>query len=52
MLINYQNNENAATETKKHVEGFGVKAELLKFDVADRETTNEKIHTFKYKVIM
>lgn len=35
ILINYLGNEKAATETQKMVEEWGVKAELLRFDVAN-----------------
>ncbi|MDR2011313.1 MAG: 3-oxoacyl-ACP reductase FabG [Bacteroidales bacterium] len=40
IIINFVSNENAANETKKLVEEFGVKAELLKFDVADKDATD------------
>ena len=36
ILINYQSNEAAAQETAKLVEQHGVKAEIIKFDVADK----------------
>lgn len=36
ILINYQSNETAALETAKLVEQHGVKAEIIKFDVADK----------------
>jgi 3-oxoacyl-[acyl-carrier protein] reductase len=41
ILINYLSNENAASETKHLVEQKGVKAELLKFDVSNREEVRE-----------
>jgi len=43
VIINYRNNENAAVETKKEVEQYGVKGELLKFDVSDFKLTFKTI---------
>lgn len=43
ILVNYNSNEAAAEEVKKIVEEKGVKAQLLKFDVADRNTTKNVI---------
>jgi 3-oxoacyl-[acyl-carrier protein] reductase len=37
VIINYNSNEAAAKETAKEVEQFGVKAELMQFDVANKE---------------
>lgn len=43
VLINYNSNEAAAREVKKAVEEKGVKAELMKFNVAQREETKSSI---------
>ena len=36
VIINYVSNDEAAQETKKMVEDIGIKAELLKFDIANK----------------
>lgn len=41
ILVNYTSNEQAAKETQELVESIGVAAEILKFDVADREQVRE-----------
>ncbi len=41
ILINYTSNDQAAKETQELVKSLGVDAELLKFDVADREQVRE-----------
>ncbi len=43
ILINYKGNKEAATETAEQVRALGVEAELLPFDVADREETRQAI---------
>lgn len=43
ILINYLSNEQAAKETLKLVEEKGVKGELVKFDVTNREEVRETI---------
>lgn len=40
ILINYNSNKAAAEETKKAVESFGNKAEILAFDVADKNAVD------------
>ncbi len=37
ILLNYRNNDEAAQQTKTEVEAFGVKCELLKLDVSNKE---------------
>lgn len=41
LLINYNSNEAAALETLKEVEALGKTGEILKFDVANSEETNQ-----------
>jgi 3-oxoacyl-[acyl-carrier protein] reductase len=41
ILINYTNNKEAAELTKKEVEAYKVNAELLKFDVSDRDAVRK-----------
>lgn len=41
LLINYNSNEAAALETLKEVESLGKTGEILKFDVANSEETNQ-----------
>ncbi|AHM59744.1 3-oxoacyl-ACP reductase [Flammeovirgaceae bacterium 311] len=43
ILINYLSNQNAALETQQLVEEKGVKAELLKFDVSNREEVRQAL---------
>jgi len=43
VIINYNSNENAALETKKLIEVNGGKAELLKFNVADKNSVDSQI---------
>lgn len=44
VIINYQSNDNAAIEVKKAIEDTGGKAELLKFDVADRDKVESALN--------
>lgn len=46
VIINYISNEKAALETKQIVEEKGGTAELLPFDIADREATDNAIATW------
>ena len=41
LLINYQSNKEAAQQTLQEVEALGATAELLPFDVTDKEQTQE-----------
>ncbi|MBF1125818.1 MAG: SDR family NAD(P)-dependent oxidoreductase, partial [Capnocytophaga sp.] len=41
LLINYQSNASAATETLEQVQRLGATAELLCFDVTDKEQTEQ-----------
>jgi 3-oxoacyl-[acyl-carrier protein] reductase len=41
ILINYTSNKEAAEQTKKEVEEHNIRAELLKFDVSDREAVRK-----------
>ncbi|ELR71299.1 3-oxoacyl-[acyl-carrier protein] reductase [Fulvivirga imtechensis AK7] len=41
LIINYTSNEDAARETKQAVEAHGVEAELLKFNVSNREQVRQ-----------
>nr|WP_314602853.1 3-oxoacyl-ACP reductase FabG [uncultured Capnocytophaga sp.] len=41
LLINYQSNKEAALQTLQEVEALGATAELLPFDVTDKEQTQE-----------
>lgn len=41
ILINYNTNENAATETLKEVEAAGGNGEIIQFDVADANAVNK-----------
>lgn len=43
IIVNYQSNETAAKETAQLVEKFGVKALLMKFDVANKEEVNNTL---------
>lgn len=43
ILVNYTSNDSAAQEVKLAIEEKGVKAELLKFNVADRKATRSTI---------
>lgn len=43
ILINYVSNEQAARSTLAEVEAYGVKAELLPFDVTDREAVRSAL---------
>lgn len=43
ILINYKGNRAAAEETASLIEPFGVKAELLAFDVADKDSVQEEL---------
>ena len=43
VIINYVNNDDAARQTLAEVEAFGVKGELLKFDVASPEAIEQAI---------
>ncbi|MCX2745384.1 3-oxoacyl-[acyl-carrier-protein] reductase [Mangrovivirga sp. M17] len=46
ILINYNSSTTAAEELKAQIEKLGVKAELLQFDVSDREVTRKNIHSW------
>ncbi|WP_276132876.1 3-oxoacyl-ACP reductase FabG [Polluticoccus soli] len=43
ILINYKGNRAAAEETASLIEPFGVKTELLAFDVADKDSVQEEL---------
>lgn len=47
ILINFQSNENAALETLQRIEEKGGKAELIQFDVNDKEEVNAKLNHWK-----
>jgi len=47
ILINYTSNEKAASETKEEVEKHNVQAELLKFDVSDREEVRKVLSEWR-----
>ncbi len=47
ILINYQNNESAASETLQAVEALGKTGELLKFDVADATATQNALEAWQ-----
>ena len=47
LLLNYHSNTAAAEETKSEVEKAGVKCDLLKFDVADHDSTQKTIENWK-----
>lgn len=49
ILLNYHSNTAAAEETKAEIEKAGVKCDLLKFDVADHDSTNTAIENWKNK---
>ncbi len=44
ILINFRSNETEANQTASMVREKGVEAELIKFDVADRNSTNELLN--------
>ncbi|KAA1244630.1 3-oxoacyl-ACP reductase FabG [Aquimarina sp. RZ0] len=46
VLINYQSNDVAANETKKIIEDLGGSCTLLKFDVANIESTHKTLDTW------
>lgn len=46
VIINYQSNEEAANETVQMVEEAGGKAELLKFNVADKASVEENLNAW------
>ena len=46
VLINYLSNEEAALDTLELVKSKGVEAEILKFDVANREETREVLESW------
>jgi len=47
ILINYNSNIEAAEETKKLVESFGNKAEILAFDVADKNAVDTVLNAWQ-----
>lgn len=47
IIINYASNEEAALETKRMVEGKGVKAELLAFNVASAQDVDNALEAWK-----
>ena len=49
ILINYQSNEKAAEETLQIIRDNGGKAELIQFDVNDKEEVNSKLNHWKEK---
>ena len=49
LLINYNSNETAALETLKEVEALGGTGEILKFDVADANQTQQVLTEWSEK---
>lgn len=49
VLINYQSNESAAEETKKMIAGYGGRAELIRFDVNNKEEVENSLNSWKEK---
>lgn len=49
VLINYQSNESAAEETKKMIAGCGGRAELIRFDVNNKEEVENSLNSWKEK---
>lgn len=49
ILINYQSNQKAAEETLQIIRDNGGKAELIQFDVNDKEEVNSKLNHWKEK---
>ena len=49
ILINYQSNQKAAEETLQIIRDNGGKAELIQFDVNDKEDVNSKLNHWKEK---
>ncbi len=49
ILINYQSNQKAAEETLQIIRDKGGKAELIQFDVNDKEEVNSKLNHWKEK---
>ncbi len=49
VLVNYQSNEKAAQETLQLIKEKGGKAELIQFDVNDKEEVNTKLNHWKEK---
>lgn len=47
ILINYNSNKAAAEETKKAVESYGNKAEILAFDVADKNAVDSVMNEWQ-----
>ncbi len=47
VIVNYLSNENAALETKQMVEAEGGKAELLPFDVSDKDKTDTALDAWQ-----
>ena len=47
VVINYRGNTEAAEATKNEIEGFGGKAELLRFDCGDKEAIEEALALFE-----
>src|SRR5574344_886489 len=46
ILINYLSNDEAANESKKLVESYGVTAELMKFDVSNKEDIESNLENW------
>jgi 3-oxoacyl-[acyl-carrier protein] reductase len=49
ILINYNSNKTAAEATKKLVESYGNKAEILAFDVADKSAVDSVLNAWQEK---
>lgn len=49
VVINYLSNTQAAEETLQHIEAAGGKAELLPYDVSDREATRSALQSWEEK---
>ena len=47
ILLNYNSNTEAAESTKSEVENFGVKCDILKFDVSDANSVQDSIEKWK-----
>lgn len=47
ILINYNSNKEAAEDTKKRVESYGNKAEILAFDVADKNAVDTVLNEWQ-----
>ncbi|MCG9972291.1 3-oxoacyl-ACP reductase FabG [Christiangramia crocea] len=47
ILLNYHSNTGAAQETKSEIEKMGLKCDILRFDVADHDSTQNSIEDWK-----